>query len=1050
MGIRTLEAFVQTLKKKGLNKKDLQAGMGLVISNASLSMPKNNLMKVIFQILLISLGFSLILDAQVQKTSPVNYKVKNSAFPGKNQESAGDESDWLNQAERFLLQKEYGFKTLPGASSYCVNPGQRIFFSIDSRGYSVKPLVYSNAKKEGETWGSSFELISIDKGKASLQTKIHPETRIKNDYLIQYHKDFSIEYINTAAGLRQNFIVNRRPAGISQLRLRIGVRSRALTLALVNTQSVRLIDKESKTVLQYDDLKVWDANHNLLHASMAINGSGKLEIVIDEKNAVYPITVDPLNHTPEWTGTALGILPGLTNQSSVNALYGYAVTGLGDVNGDGYDDVAIGAPGMINLISGTGSLANLGAVFVYYGSANGLSPTPSVEIQPSVAVAGALFGFSIAGGDVDGDGKNDIIVGAPMDATTISTGGSGTATGTVGKVYVFSGSGLSPVVTTATASLQLSGTNILENGVNLSVNALFGYSVSVTEDLNSDGLRDIIVGAPAYAGIKTNLFGVKVIDVQSGGAFLFLSQGAFGYSIQSLLPPSSSLLGLGILNTNINGLLFGISVDGAGDYNGDGIPDVVVGAPAGVDLGSINALLSGQLLQGSAMIYYGNGSGADSKADATLSATSGGLLTNLTGTIANLANLFGYCVKGVKNTSGQRTGSILVGAPLGGTLTNLLGGLQVKTGTVSLFLHQSASPVGVVAPDQSLSSPRNSNSILNLIQSSLLFGFSIDNVSDVNCDGIPDIIIGEPASSGAQLISANVAGGSAYIFFGKSDGTYQSTPGWTLSAAYDASLGVNATSLTGFSVAGAFKVKGVGGTNKVLVGAPGATLDFGSGLLNLGNTLGTLFGLVAANNGIGKAYEFDTELCGTVQTLPLQITNFEARAENNNQVLVNWQVSTQRNVNDFIIERSTDGISWEQLGSVPAYANTDSAASFSITDNYPFTGISYYRVEQVDIDNTVFYTTIKAVDILVTADANLKMNNPFSSFVAITLHVSVSNSARADLFDITGKLIRRQMFYATPGSNNIQLDDLANFPKGIYILHVVSGNNEFVNKLVKQ
>ena len=86
----------------------------------------------------------------------------------------------------------------------------------------------------------------------------------------------------------------------------------------------------------------------------------------------------------------------------------------------------------------------------------------------------------------------------------------------------------------------------------------------------------------------------------------------------------------------------------------------------------------------------------------------------------------------------------------------------------------------MVIPDQILNSPRNTNTILGALQSDLLFGFSMDNAFDVNGDGVADIIIGEPAASGAQLVSANIAGGSAYVFYGKADGTYQSTPGWSL------------------------------------------------------------------------------------------------------------------------------------------------------------------------------------------------------------------------------------------------------------------------------
>src|SRR6185436_9301698 len=154
------------------------------------------------------------------------------------------------------------------------------------------------------------------------------------------------------------------------------------------------------------------------------------------------------------------------------------------------------------------------------------------------------------------------------------------------------------------------------------------FSVAVTDDINGDGKRDVVVGAPTYAGIKNDLFGnPTLLDVQSGGAFLFLTNALNNnLSIQKLDPIKTDLLG--ILSSNINGLLFGYSVDGVGDYNNDGHPDVVATAPAGIDLGLISILLSGQLLQGSATVYYGTGAGMNVNPGAVLTATSGGLMTN--------------------------------------------------------------------------------------------------------------------------------------------------------------------------------------------------------------------------------------------------------------------------------------------------------------------------------------------------------------------------------------------------------------------------------------
>lgn len=774
------------------------------------------------------------------------------------------DQQWLTRAQERIASVPYQLKNGNAGSQVASNAAQRLVFSITPGGYSVSPMRASNSGLN--EWNQSLQFGAIAKG-IDIYVPQHDAVATRQNAGVSFnYGNYSIEYNNDVSGLRQNFIVNEKIDAPGELKVLMTLNGSLIPK--VSDAGIKFLNSDGKVALIYSDLRVWDAKSHILAAKMELSGN-ELSLIIDDHEATYPITIDPLNKTPEWSSSADGLLPTLIGQTAINAAYGFTVAGLGDVNHDGFDDVAIGAPAMPDIISGNGNLAAVGAVFVFYGSANGLPSTPNVVLQPNTAVAGALFGYSITGGDLTNDAKNEILIGAPMDNISLSVGGGGTATGKIGKVYIYNGEGLSNG-STPFLQLQLSGTGILENGVNLSINALFGFSVAVTDDLNGDGRRDVIVGAPTYAGIKTGLLGNSIADVQSGGAFVFLSApgNTYTFTLTKLNPIQTSVLGSGILQSNINGLLFGYCVDGVGDYNGDNKPDVIATAPAGVDLSSLGVILNGKLLQGSASVYYGTGSGINTNTGALLVASSGGLLSNITGTLGNVANLFGESVKGIKNESGSRNGNILVGAPLGGTIVNVLN-LQLKTGTVNVFKKKANSPAGNVTPDQILSSPRNSNNVLSLIQSNLLFGYSLDNVFDINCDGYDDIIVGEPASSGAQLINANIAGGAAYVYLGKADGTYQTAPYWTFTATSDAFLGVNATSLIGYSVAGAGHTKGVSASNKVLIGTPSRTLDFGSGLLNLGNTLSTVFSLTAGNNGVGKGYLFDLNApCSNTPSLP--------------------------------------------------------------------------------------------------------------------------------------------------------------------------------------
>jgi Bacterial Ig domain/FG-GAP repeat len=839
-------------------------------------------MKIIYTLLAMLL---LTFSAFSQKNN-VAGKLQNGKL------NTSDEN-WLNKAQAFIKESGYHFKQKENpVSFYAANTAQHVGFAISPLGYSISPVITSQTKATAN-WQQSLSFAAISKGNNKMVADDH-YTISQNKSVLQFnYANFTIEYINNEKGLRQNFIIAKKPTGNEDLELLL--KTGGDLAATVVNNAVQFKNSKGAVKLFYTDLNVWDANNQVIKASMEMRDDNMLAIVVKDQNATYPLTIDPLNKTPEWTTSAEALLPALVGQLAVDAAYGFTLAGVGDVNGDGFDDVAIGAPAAADVISGTGNLAAVGAVFVYYGSLNGLPTTPSAVLQPTTVIAGALFGYSIAGGDINNDGKNDIIVGAPLDRVTISIGGGNTASGTVGKVYAFDGASLA-TVTNPLLSLQLDGSGILENGLNLSVNALFGFSVGVTEDLNNDNKRDIIVGSPTYAGVKVDIFNNHTLDVQSGGAFVFLSSGAT-HTLVKLNPMTTGILGLPILEQNINGLLFGYSVDGAGDYNSDGKNDVVVTAPAGVNLSSLGAILNNKLLQGSATVYYGITGNIDTDPGATLVATSGGLLTNITGAIGNIANMFGVSVKGVKNSSGARNGNVIVGAPLGGALMNILT-LQLKTGTVSVFKKKATSPSGNVIPNQILASPRNNNTVLELIQSNLLFGYALDNTLDINCDGNTDIIVGEPASSGLQLLNTSIAGGAAYVYLGKADGTYDSLPFWTFTATEDAFLGINATSLIGYSVAGVGRVRGNGFGNKVLVGTPSRTLDFGAGLLNLGATLANIFSLTSGDNGVGKSFVFDllSPCIGTQNTNP-----------DINSSFVNVSTAGNANTNDNVPAGSTYG-----------------------------------------------------------------------------------------------------------------------------------------------
>ncbi len=539
---------------------------------------------------------------------------------------------------------------------------------------------------------------------------------------------------------------------------------------------------------------------------------------------------------------------------------GFFVSSAGDVNGDGFDDVIIGAPG-------AGSNGDTGSSYVVFGRASGfaaksnlsnLDGTNGFRLDGEITNDYSISSVSSAG-DVNGDGFNDVIVGArAIDSKGENSGSS----------YVVFGRSSGFAATLDLANLNGS------NGFRMdgeATNDFFGTSVSSAGDFNGDGFDDVIVGAPGagtnghYSGSSYVVFG----RASGFAATLDLSalDGNNGFRVNGLVDA-------------IEGYDLGSTVSSAGDVNGDGFDDLIIGvsnAPGYVLFGGNffneaiylgtpeNDYLVGTELAerfeggagddrmnglGGADVFDGgigidtlvlSGSGINlNLADyhnringiETIDLTGGGGNT-LTFDLEDLLSLSDTTNTYTVNGNGEDR---VAGLADGWTDSGVDGDYRVFTNSgttlrVHLAVHTDAPIPGVI----NLADLNGNNGFrVNGASESAQYGRSISDAGDINGDGFDDVIIGAPKASFSNNYS-----GASYVIFGKASGFDATVDLASLDGSNGFRLdGAANNDYSGKSVSSAGDVNG-DGFDDLLIGAPyadplGSYSDAGSSYVVFG------------------------------------------------------------------------------------------------------------------------------------------------------------------------------------------------------------------------
>ena len=442
--------------------------------------------------------------------------------------------------------------------------------------------------------------------------------------------------------------------------------------------------------------------------------SGKTYVVFGSKEN-FKQAIDPSTLTAT-TGFVI-------NGAEVGDDSGHSVSNIGDINGDGVDDLAIGAP--FSDINGD----NSGAAYVVFGSKDPNYFSNPIELSNldssqgftiEGGESGDLAGWAVSSaGDFNGDGIKDLLISA-TDPHEDGTPSKGEAYVIFGKKGGFDSS-LNLSNLQANQGLKIiSDENDLNN---------LGYSLSDAGDINGDGIDDIILGAPSD---NTN-------DNNSGSSFVI-----YGRKADSTNPLTSNIINVSNLSITdgftINGQAddqSGFSVSKAGDINGDGIGDLIIGA--------INGNPNNKESAGKSYVVFGNKTGFGKTLDvANLNGTNGFTING----ISALDNS-GWSVSGLGDFNDDGIDDIIIGAK---KATDNAGQGYVIYGSKKGF--------GATFDLSTFDTPDYNGDkgfIIDGLENSNL-GQSVSGAGDVNGDGADDLIISAPL--------ANSQAGEAYVIFG--------------------------------------------------------------------------------------------------------------------------------------------------------------------------------------------------------------------------------------------------------------------------------------------
>ena len=571
-----------------------------------------------------------------------------------------------------------------------------------------------------------------------------------------------------------------------------------------------------------------------------INGDGIEDLIVTATNA-GTVNSDPDSYSYSDRRGRAYVIFGSQNEynttfdlNNLNGNNGFRITGIeenhelgnaisaGDINGDGVDDLVVGANNAGDAITNFGFTYsnNKGEVYVIFGQQNSFAADFSLQslngkngFRLRGIDAADLFGTAItSAGDVNGDGINDLAISAAGAGKLVTNRANFTTSDRRGEVFVVFGKkgGLNSQINLA----LLNGSNgfIIEGQ---DPNDSLGAALSNAGDINGDGIDDLIIGSPNAGKVLNSPFANGDSDQRGEVQVIFGSRNGFNGRFNVGNRPNSvkgfTISGIGIEDN------LGSAVSNAGDLNGDGIDDLILGAA--------NASVDGKYTQeGQVYVVFGRQGSFGNQFD----------LNSLNGNN-------GFSIAGINPGDGLGN-AVTVGDFNGDGIDDLLMGANTsgekRRGEVYIVFGRQD---GFTSKIDLANLNRNAGTKIVGVSSDDLLGSALSSGGDINNDGADDLIVSAP---NVDLRGEYTREGTAYVVFGSPATNKPNNPPTTIGTPFPDNLVGGSGNDTISGKSGADTISGNNGNDLLNGGSERDSLFGGQGsdTLNGDNNGDTLFG----------------------------------------------------------------------------------------------------------------------------------------------------------------------------------------------------------------